>query len=265
MSWERQINLKTPEEIVIMREAGRINAEALAAANAIIRPGITTADLNAAAEEVLRKHGCYSPFKNYPGPYPYPASTNVCINNELVHGIPGKRKLKEGDIVSVDCGTVYNGYVGDSAFTACVGTVSPEAEKLVKTTEGALYAGIEQMVAGNHLGDISAAIQDYAESRGFFVTREYTGHGVGRAMHEGPQVPNYGTPGRGLELRVGMTIALEPMVLVGTAATRVLPDQWTVSSADGSLTAHFEHTIAVTENGPLILTTQGDGSIPRRK
>jgi len=229
-----------------------------------IRPGITTADLNAAAEEVLQKYGCYSPFKNYPGPYPYPASTNVCINNELVHGIPGKRKLKEGDIVSVDCGTVYNGYVGDSAFTACVGIVTPEAKKLVETTEGALFAGIEQMVAGNHLGDVSSAIQNYAESRGFYVTREYTGHGVGRAMHEGPQVPNYGTPGRGLELRVGMTIALEPMLLVGTPATRVLPDQWTVSSADGSLTAHFEHTIAVTENGPLILTTQGNGSIPRR-
>jgi len=264
MSWERQINLKTSDEIEIMREAGRINAEALAAAKAIIRPGVTTADLNAAAEEVLKKHGCYSPFKNYPGPYPYPASTNVCINNELVHGIPGKRKLKEGDIVSVDCGTVYNGYVGDSAFTACVGTVTPEAKKLVETTEGALFAGIEQMVAGNHLGDVSSAIQNYAESRGFYVTREYTGHGVGRAMHEGPQVPNYGTPGRGLELRLGMTIALEPMLLVGTPATRVLPDQWTVSSADGSLTAHFEHTIAVTENGPLILTTQGDGSIPRR-
>jgi len=264
MSWERQINLKTSDEIVIMREAGRINDEALAAAKSLIRPGITTADLNAAAEEVLQKYGCYSPFKNYPGPYPYPASTNVCINNELVHGIPGKRKLKEGDIVSVDCGTVYNGYVGDSAFTACVGIVTPEAKKLVETTEGALFAGIEQMVAGNHLGDVSSAIQNYAESRGFYVTREYTGHGVGRAMHEGPQVPNYGTPGRGLELRVGMTIALEPMLLVGTPATRVLPDQWTVSSADGSLTAHFEHTIAVTENGPLILTTQGNGSIPRR-
>ena len=264
MSWERQINLKTPEEIAIMREAGRINAEALAAARAIIRPGITTADLDAAAEEVLKKHGCYSPFKNYPGPYPYPASTNVSVNYELVHGIPGKRKLKEGDIVSVDCGTVYNGYVGDSAFTACVGEVSTEAAKLVEATEGALYAGIEQMVAGNHLGDVSSAIQNYAESRGYCVTREYTGHGVGRAMHEGPQVPNYGTAGRGLELRVGMTIAIEPMLLVGTPATRVLPDQWTVSSADGSLTAHFEHTIAVTENGPLILTTQGDGSIPRR-
>lgn len=248
-----------------MREAGRINAEALAAARAIIRPGVTTADLDAAAEEVLKKYGCYSPFKNYPGPYPYPASTNVSINNELVHGIPGKRKLKEGDIVSVDCGTVFEGYVGDSAFSACVGSVSPEAQKLVDTTEGALYAGIEKMVYGNHVGDISAAIQNYAESRGFHVTREYTGHGVGRAMHEGPQVPNYGTPGRGLVLRAGMTIAIEPMLLAGTPATRVLSDQWTVSSADGSLTAHYEHTIAVTDDGPLILTTQENGSIPRRK
>ncbi len=248
-----------------MREAGRINAEALAAARALIRPGVTTADLDAAAEEVLKKYGCYSPFKGYPGPYPYPASTNVSVNYELVHGIPGKRKLKEGDIVSVDCGTVFEGYVGDSAFTACVGSVSPEAQKLVDTTEGALYAGIEKMVAGNHVGDISAAIQNYAESRGFHVTREYTGHGVGRAMHEGPQVPNYGTPGRGLVLRAGMTIAIEPMLLVGTPATRVLPDQWTVSSADGSLTAHYEHTIAVTDDGPLILTTQENGSIPRRK
>ena len=248
-----------------MREAGRINAEALAAARAVIRPGVTTADLDAAAEEVLKKYGCYSPFKNYPGPYPYPASTNVSVNYELVHGIPGKRKLKEGDIVSVDCGTVFEGYVGDSAFTACVGSVSPEAQKLVDTAEGALYAGIEKMVAGNHVGDISAAIQNYAESRGFHVTREYTGHGVGRAMHEGPQVPNYGTPGRGLVLRAGMTIAIEPMLLVGTPATRVLPDQWTVSSADGSLTAHYEHTIAVTDDVPMILTTQENGSVPRRK
>ena len=265
MSWERQITLKTPQEITIMREAGRINAEALAAAREVIRPGVTTADLDAAAEEVLKKYGCYSPFKGYPGPYPYPASTNVSVNYELVHGIPGKRKLKEGDIVSVDCGTVFEGYVGDSAFTACVGSVSPDAQKLVDTAEGALYAGIEKMVAGNHVGDISAAIQNYAESRGFHVTREYTGHGVGRAMHEGPQVPNYGTPGRGLVLRAGMTIAIEPMLLVGTPATRVLPDQWTVSSADGSLTAHYEHTIAVTDDGPLILTTQENGSIPRRK
>jgi methionyl aminopeptidase len=261
MSWDRQINIKTLQELEIMREAGRINAEALAASRSIIQPGVTTADLDAAAEEVLRKYGCYSPFKGYPGPYPYPASTNVSVNYELVHGIPGKRKLKVGDIVSVDCGTVFEGFVGDAAFTACVGEVSPEARKLVETTEGALFAGIAKMVAGNHIGDVSSAIQNYAESRGFYVTREYTGHGVGRAMHEGPQAPNYGTPGRGLLLRSGMTIALEPMLLVGTPLTRVLPDQWTVSSADGSLTAHFEHSVAVTENGPLILTTQGDGSV----
>ncbi|MCX6055989.1 MAG: type I methionyl aminopeptidase [Chloroflexi bacterium] len=264
MSWDRQITIKTAQELEIMKEAGRINAEALAAARVLIQPGVTTADLNEAAENVLKKYGCFSPFKGYPGPYPYPASTNVSVNYELVHGIPGKRKIKEGDIVSVDCGTVYEGFVGDAAFTACVGQVSPLAKKLVETTEQALYAGIEKMVAGNFVGDVSAAIQKYAESRGFHVTREYTGHGVGRAMHEGPQVPNYGVPGHGLVLRVGMTIALEPMLLVGTPATRVLPDQWTVSSADGSLTAHYEHTVAVTENGPLILTTQGDGSIPRR-
>ncbi len=244
-----------------MREAGRINAEALAAARAIIRPGVTTGDLNAAAEEVLHKYGCTSPFKGYPGPYPYPASTNVSVNYELVHGIPGKRKLKEGDIVSVDCGTTYEGFVGDAAFTAEVGEVSPTAHRLVQTTEGALFAGIEKMVAGNHLGDVSAAIQKYSESRGFYVTREYTGHGVGRVMHEGPQAPNYGVAGRGLLLRAGMTIALEPMLLVGTDETVVLPDQWTVSSADGSLTAHFEHTVAITDNGPLILTTQGDGTV----
>ena len=259
MSWDRQITIKTAHEIEVMREAGRINAEALAAAKAIIRPGVTTGDLNAAAEEVLRKHGCYSPFKNYPGPYPYPASTNVSVNYELVHGIPGKRKLKEGDIVSVDCGTVYEGYVGDSAFTAGVGEISKEAQKLMDATEGALYAGIEKMVAGNHLGDVSYAIQEYAESRGFYVTREYTGHGVGRQMHEGPQAPNYGTPGRGIVLKAGMTIALEPMVLIGTPMTRVMPDMWTVRSADGSLTAHFEHTVAITEDGPTILTTLDDG------
>lgn len=242
-----------------MREAGRINAEALAAARAIIRPGVSTADLNAAAEEVLRKHGAYSPFKNYPGPYPYPASTNVSVNEELVHGIPNpRRKLHEGDIVSVDCGTVFEGFVGDSAFTAGVGEISEAARKLLETTEAALYAGIEKMIAGNHVGDVSAAVQQYAESRGYHVTREYTGHGVGRRMHEGPQVPNYGMPGHGMLLRVGMTIALEPMVLVGTAQTRVTADQWTVVSADGSLCAHYEHSVAITENGPMILTVVKD-------
>lgn len=263
MVWDRQINLKTPEELEKMRTAGRINAEALAAAHAILRPGVTTADLNAAAEEVMKKYGVYSPFKNYPGPYPYPASTTVSVNEELVHGIPSKkRKLKEGDIVSVDCGTVFEGYVGDSAFTAGVGEVSPETQRLLEVTEMALYAGIAKMVIGNRVGDVSAAVQEYAESRGFYVTREYTGHGVGRRMHEGPQVPNYGTPGRGMPLRAGMTIALEPMLLVGTALTKTLADEWTVVSADGSLTAHFEHSVAVTEQGPVILTLLPDGRAP---
>ena len=263
MVWDRQINLKTPEELEKMRTAGRINAEALAAAHAILRPGVTTADLNAAAEEVMKKYGVYSPFKNYPGPYPYPASTTVSVNEELVHGIPSKkRKLKEGDIVSVDCGTVFEGYVGDSAFTAGVGEVSPETQRLLEVTEMALYAGIAKMVTGNRVGDVSAAVQEYAESRGFYVTREYTGHGVGRRMHEGPQVPNYGTPGRGMPLRAGMTIALEPMLLVGTALTKTLADEWTVVSADGSLTAHFEHSVAVTEQGPVILTLLPNGRAP---
>lgn len=258
MAWDRQITIKTPQEIEVMREAGRINAEALAAAKAAIHPGATTADLNAAAEDVLRKHGVYSPFKNYPGPYPYPASTNVSVNDELVHGIPGKRKLKEGDIVSVDCGVVYEGFVADSAISAPVGHISPEAQRLLEVTEGALYAGIRCMVANKRVGDVSAAVQAYVESRGFSVTREYTGHGVGRQMHEGPQVPNYGVPGRGMLLRVGMTIALEPMVLTKSFRTRVMPDEWTVASADGGLTAHYEHSVAITEDGPYILTALKD-------
>ena len=254
MNWARQIHLKTPAELKIMRQAGHINASVLAATRELLKPGVTTADLNAAAEEVLRQHGCVSPFKGYGQP-PYPASVTISINDELVHGIPNKkRKLKEGDIVSVDCGTVYQGFVADSAYTGGVGQISPEAQALLDVTQGALAAGIEKMRVGNRSGDVSAAIQQYVESRGFFVTREYTGHGVGHQMHEGPQVPNYGTPGTGISLRPGMTIAIEPMVLVGTEETRVLPDQWTVVSADGSLTAHFEHSVAVTEGDPLILT-----------
>ncbi len=268
MSWDRQITIKTPSELAIMRQSGRINAEALAAARAAIRPGATTADVNAAAEEVLKKHGVYSPFKNYPGPYPYPTSTCVSVNDELVHGIPSKsRKLKEGDIVTVDCGTVFEGFVSDAAFTAPVGQVGETARKLLEITENSLYEGISKMVVGGRIGDISAAIQQYVESRGMHVTREYTGHGVGRQMHEGPQVPNYGLPGRGIALRAGMTIALEPMVLVKTWRTRVMPDEWTVGSADGSLTAHFEHSVAITENGPYILTAPDEKStvLPGRK
>jgi len=254
MSWSRQIHIKSPAELEVMREAGRVNATVLETVKALLKPGVSTADLNAAAEEVLRKHGCISPFKGYGHP-PFPSSITTSINQELVHGIPSKkRKLEVGDIVSLDCGTVLDGWVADSALTAGVGEISSESQKLLDVTKDALHAGINKMRAGNRTGDISAAIQNYVESHGFHVTREYTGHGVGRQMHEGPQVPNYGRVGTGMLLKAGMTIAIEPMVLVGTAETRVLPDQWTVVSADGSLTAHFEHSIAVTEGEPLILT-----------
>ena len=254
MSWARQIHLKSPAELQLMREAGRINATVHATVRELLKPGVSTYELNAAAEEVLKKHGCFSPFKGYGNP-PFPTSITVSINQELVHGIPSKsRKLKTGDIVSIDCGTVYEGWVADSAFTAGVGEISPKAQELLDVTEGALKAGIDKMRIGNRTGDVSAAIQNYVESRGYHVTREYTGHGVGKQMHEGPQVPNYGKPGSGLPLKAGMTIAIEPMVLVGTPETRVLPDQWTVVSADGSLTAHFEHSVAVTEGEPLLLT-----------
>ena len=237
-----------------MREAGRINAEALSAAVALVTPGVTTAELNEAFEAVHKKYAVYSPFKNYPGPYPYPASICTSVNEELVHGIPGKRKLQEGDIISIDCGTVYQGFVGDMAVTVAVGEIDPKTEELMAVTKQALEIAISKMVPGNTTGDIGYAVQTYIEGQGFYITRTYTGHGVGRKMHEGPQVPNYGKPGRGMRLREGMTIALEPMVLVGTGSTSVKEDQWTVASADGSLTAHFEHTVAVTANGPQILT-----------
>jgi len=254
MSWARQIHLKSPNDLEAMREAGRINASVLATVRELLKPGVSTSDLNAAAEEVQKKHGCTSPFKGYGHP-PFPASITVSINEELVHGIPSKkRKLKNGDIVSIDCGTILNGFVADSAFTAGVGEISPETQALLDVTKGALDAAIEKMRVGNRTGDVSAAIQGHVESRGYFVTREYTGHGVGRQMHEGPQVPNYGKKGTGMPLKVGMTIAIEPMVLVGTEETKVLSDNWTVVSANGLLTAHFEHSIAVTEGEPLILT-----------
>lgn len=254
ISWERSINIKTPYEIKIMREAGRINAESLAAAVALVKPGVTTAELNAAFEAVHQKYGVTSPFKNYPGPYPYPASICTSINDELVHGIPGERVLKDGDIISIDCGTNYEGYVGDMAVTVAVGKIAPATQRLLDVTKQALEIAISQMVAGNTIGDIGYAVQTFVEEQGFNITRTYTGHGVGRKMHEGPQVPNYGKPGRGMRLREGMTIALEPMVLVGTGNTKVKEDEWTVASADGSLTAHFEHTVAITADGPEILT-----------
>ena len=254
MIGQRGIYIKSEQEIALMREAGRINALALAAVREAIQSGVSTAELDAIAAEVLRKHGAKPAFLGVPGAYPYPATTTISINEEMVHGIPGKRKLQEGDIVSVDCGTIFEGFVGDSAFTAAVGDVSPVAKKLIEVTEKSLYIGIDKLRPGNHVGDVGAAIQQYVEGQGLHLTREYTGHGVGREMWEGPQVPNYGIAGRGTLFRPGMVIAIEPMVLVGTPHTRVLADQWTVASADGSLTAHFEHSVAITQNGPLILT-----------
>lgn len=258
MNWtDRQVNIKSAAEIAIMREAGRINAQTLAAVKAAIAPGVTTGELNEIAEAYERKMGVYSPFKNYGDGIikPYPASICTSINEELVHGIPGKRKLEEGDIISVDCGTVYQGLVGDSAFTVGVGEISVQAQKLIDVTQQALEIAIALMLPGNYSGDVGSAIETYVESHGFYCTHTYTGHGVGRQMHESPHdFTNYGVKGQGLKLREGMTIAIEPMVLIGTRETRVLRDQWTVISKDKSLSAHQEHTIAITKDGPYILT-----------
>ena len=251
---DRPIVIKNPPEIDLMREAGRINALVLMEVGKMIRPGIATEELDAVAEELIRENGGKPAFKNYPGPYPYPATLTISVNEELVHGIPGKRKLEEGDLVSVDCGTILDGFVADSAFSMGVGEISAQAQQLLEVTEKALYKGIEKMRSGNRVGDVSAAIQKYVEEYKFHVPREYTGHGVGRNMHEGPLVPNFGVSGRGIPLRPGITVALEPMVMIGTHRTRVLDDQWTVISADRSLTAHFEHSVAVTEEDPIILT-----------
>jgi methionyl aminopeptidase len=249
--------IKNELEISKMKEAGSLNALVLEEIKEMIQPGITTQELDTVAETIIRDHGGIPTFKGYPGPYPFPATLTISINEEMVHGIPSGRVLLEGDIVSVDCGTTLDGFIGDSAFTKGVGEVSKDKNRLIEVTRDSLFRGIEQMLPGKHIGDVSAAIQDHVEKNGFHVPRKYTGHGVGRQMHEPPQVPNFGVPGQGMLLKEGMTIAIEPMVLVGTPKTRVLADQWTVISADRSLTAHYEHTVAVTKNGPLILTRKG--------
>lgn len=250
--------VKTELEIQKMQAAGSLNAMVLEEVKKLIRPGVTTRELDDTAEMIIRDHGGIPTFKGYPGPYPYPATLTISINEEMVHGIPSGRTLKEGDIVSVDCGTTLDGYIGDSAFTVGVGEIGEEKQRLIQITRESLYKGIEQMRPGKHVGDVSAAIQKHVEAAGYHVPKQYTGHGVGREMHEPPQVPNFGTPGQGMRLREGITIAIEPMVLVGTPDTKVLADQWTVISADHSLTAHYEHTVAVTANGPLILTRPGE-------
>ncbi len=246
-----------------MREAGRIVARVHNAIREAIKPGVTTAELSRIADDVLRKHNTTSPFMNYPDrtrKHPFPASITVSINEELVHGIPGPRRLEEGDIVSIDCGAYYKGFVGDAAFTMGVGRISEEAQRLLDVTEAALQAGIGACTVGCETRDVSRTIQMFVEKHGFSVVREYTGHGVGRKMHEEPQVPNWWPPRqkrhdwRSYPLQPGMTFALEPMVNAGGPETRELDDHWTVVTADGSLCAHTEHTLAITEAGPLILT-----------
>lgn len=250
------IHLKTSEELKKMRQAGRIVAEVHALMRERVAPGVTTAELNEMAEDLIRQHDAIPSFKGYPpgSPHPFPAAICASINEELVHGIPGPRVLKEGDIISIDVGAIHEGYHGDAALTLPVGEIDEETQRLLNVTRDSLYAGIAQCRVGNRSGDISAAIQRYVEERGFNVVREYTGHGIGRRMHEDPQVPNWGEPGRGVKLRSGMTIALEPMVLAGDYHVRVANDQWTVVSADRRLTAHFEHTIVIRNGEAEILT-----------
>jgi methionyl aminopeptidase len=248
------IILKSPQEIAKMRRAGRIVADTIDAVTASVRPGITTGDLDAIAEKVIVDAGAIPSFKGYRG---FPASICASLNQEVVHGIPGRRTLQEGDILSLDFGAIWEGYHADSAVTVFVGeSPSAEAEKLVRVTEESLEAGISQAKPGNHLSDISSAVQQVVEGAGFAVVREYVGHGIGRNLHEDPQIPNYGPPGRGPELKPGLVIAIEPMVNMGSWETRVLADGWTVVTADDSLSAHFEHTVALTDEGPEILTAR---------
>jgi methionyl aminopeptidase len=246
------VRRKSPEQIAQMRKAGRVVAEMHDKIRAAIKPGVTTLRLDEIGREVIAKRGATSNFLNYQGTYP----GVICAspNDMIVHGIPGPYRLVEGDIISIDCGAVVNGWHGDAAFTAGVGEISDEARRLIDATEASLFAGIEQMVAGNRIGDIGHAVQQVAEAAGFEVVREYVGHAIGTAMHEEPQVPNYGPGGRGERLRVGHVFAVEPMVNAGTAATELLDDGWSVVTADGSLSAHWEHSIAITDDGPQILT-----------
>jgi methionyl aminopeptidase len=245
------VTVKTSEQLAKMRQAGRVVAEMLEACSAAARPGITTNDLDKVAREVLSRRKAKSNFLNYHG---YPAVICASPNNVIVHGIPGDYTLKDGDIISIDCGAIIDGWHGDAARTIPVGEISEEARKLIQVTEDSLWAGIQHVRRGAHLLDIGHAVQTVAEGAGFSVVREYVGHGIGRAMHEEPQVPNYGEPGHGMKLKVGHVLAVEPMVNLGSAETQLDEDGWTVRTADGSLSAHFEHSIAVTDDGPEVFT-----------
>ena len=246
------IVLKTTRELALMREACRISAGALKAAGEAVQPGVTTAEIDKIAYDYIVKQGAKPNFLNL---YGFPATACISINDEVIHGIPDKKRvIQEGDIVSIDLGAAIEGYNGDNAATFAAGKISPEAQRLCDVTRESLYEGISKALAGGRLGDIGYAIQSYCEKHGYGVVRSFTGHGIGKKLHEDPSVPNYGTPGRGVRLLPGMTIAIEPMINQGVPGVKTMSDGWTVKTADGKLSAHFEHTIAITSNGPVILT-----------
>jgi methionyl aminopeptidase len=247
------IAIKNSRELSLMREACRISAEALALGGSMVEPGVTTGEIDRAIRRFIEKQGAKPSFLGYGG---FPASACISVNNTVIHGIPGNTVIREGDIVSVDVGACINGYHGDNAATFGAGTVSREAQALMDATRESLYEGIRAAQAGNRVGDIGAAVQRYVEERGYSVVRQFVGHGVGTALHEDPSVPNFGTPGRGQRLLPGMTLAIEPMINAGTFEVEILKDGWTTVTKDGKLSAHFEHTIAITTDGPVILTAR---------
>jgi methionyl aminopeptidase len=250
---------KSQGELDRMRRAGLIVAETLRELRAMVTPGISTRELDAHAEKRIRSAGAYPTFKGYRG---FPASICTSVNEEVVHGIPSNRRLREGDIIKIDCGATLDGYVGDAAITIPVGQVAPEVEKLMEATRESLFKAVERMVAGNRLHDVSFAVQEHVEERGYSVVREFCGHGVGSKMHEDPQVPNYGRPGTGPKLKPGLVLAIEPMVNLGSHEIEVdKTDNWTVRTRDRKYSSHFEHTIAVTENGPIVLTATEEGAL----
>ena len=253
-----KIYLKTEDEIELMRQANQLVGRTLGELAKHIKPGVTTLQLDKIADEFIRDHGAQPTFKGFPNPYggPFPASICTSVNDAVVHGVPNAETvLKEGDIISIDCGTLLNGFNGDSAYTFCVGEVTDEVKKLLKTTKESLYKGIENAVAGNHLGDISSAVQDHCEAQKYGVVRELTGHGIGREMHEDPQVPNYGRRGNGVLLKAGMCIAIEPMITMGERTIWMDQDRWTIRTRDGKPAAHFEHTIVVRKGKAEILSS----------
>ena len=253
-----QIFLKTEDEIELMRKANQLVGKTLAELAKHINPGVTTLQLDKIAEEFIHDNGAIPTFKNFPNPFggPFPASICTSVNDVVVHGIPdNKTVLRDGDIISIDCGTLLDGYNGDSCYTFCVGEVSMEVKALLKTTKESLFIGIENAVAGNHLGDIGCSVQDHCEKHGYGVVRELTGHGIGREMHEDPQVPNYGTRGNGILLKAGMCIAIEPMITMGDRKIWLMPDHWSIRTRDGKPAAHFEHTIAIRKGKAEILSS----------